>query len=809
MEYEPLLPVDEQSISTGVRPSPKHLLKIALRIKQLIDIIVPIDFDPEVVTRADSPVITQSVITLVREAAAGLGDGEPGSSSRAYQATLVFILLTVRRWYESSAEEELHDANLYLLRASAAEQIGARLIEEERDERYLFRDVLCQRYSITLHGEDTKPANALEVAVDLHATTIIATAGYQRCRTWLWRGWIVQSGTDPDNYVFYTHAANTDFKTHFHPDRIKTPQYQNLILLVFSFIYLILYTLTINTLQRSGDFDWSEGLFFAFTLGFIVDEAVKLYHVGFLYIGFWNAFNDTLYALVAISFVFRAFALNHNPESPSRIDYLITAYRLLACCAPFIWCRLLLYLESLQFFGAMLVVLSQLVKESVIFFVLLLAVSAGFFQAFIGLDSSDGSVDFLSKTSELMFMTIMGNPAYDALDNLAHPYGQILYYLFAFLICTLLLNILVALFASAYDHIYDNATEEYLALLAEKTLRFVRAPDENVYVPPLNLFELVFSTLPFEWWLSDEKFQKLNEIYLTAIYSPVLIFTAYKECRTARRIHYNRMRGLADDANERDQEWDLMDGYNSPDEDSSDDEAVHVAILRHNKLHHRRSCSSSIRTGNGHNGGLARRITIRHDTSAELDQMNAAIEAGDPDFINGLDEKVWLKRVIKHAPQIELGDKSGAGWNNYWLVKEIQLLKEDLAELKRGSDSDSGKAGAIAGITGEDIAKIVSDAVKQALAEAQSASPLSTVAESKSIKEDPVVGAEPVAEPVVEPVAEPESEVTTGTTETVEPSLTEQLSTESLGSQTQTQTGSGGSTKKKSTNKRKNKGKKA
>lgn len=751
MDEEPLLPTEENE-SSLVRPTPKHVLKIALRVKQLIDIIVPIDFDETVVKRADSPVITQRVLELVREAAGGQGNGEPGSSSRSYRATLIFVLLTVKRWYESSAEEELHDAPLYNLRASAAEEIAARLIEAEPDERYLFKQVLCQRYSIMLHGEDSAPANALEVAVDLHATTIIATAGYQRCRTWLWRGWIVQSVADADTYVFYNKANDTDFATHFHPDRIKTPQYQNLILLLFSFIYLILYTFTINTLQREGHVDWSETLFFLFTLGFILDELIKLYHVGLNYIGFWNAFNDTLYALVFVSFIFRAFALSHKSDSPTRFNYLLTAYRTLACCAPFIWCRLLLYLDSLQFFGAMIVVLSQLIKESVIFFVLLLAVSAGFFQAFIGLDSSDGSVDFLSKTTELMFMTIMGNPAYDALDDLAHPYGQILYYLFAFLICTLLLNILVALFASAYDHIYDNANEEYLALLAEKTLRFVRSPDENVYVPPLNLIEVVFSTIPFEWWLPRAQFQRLNQLYLTVIYSPVLAFTAYAESRTARRICYNRLRGLPDDANERDQEWDLLDGYDS--DDNSDDESdeggeVQLALSKSRK----------------HQGPL----NIRHETSAELEAMNLAITNGDPEFHT--DEKAWLKHVIKQAPQIELGDKSGAGWSNYWLVKEIRQLKHEVLEVKKlnvgGGELETTTAASSPGtvtVSVDDLERIVAAAVKQALTEFKEtqvpAAPSPVIEETPSVK---ATEAQEVAAPSESVEPAPESPVSPST----------------------------------------------
>lgn len=46
----------------------------------------------------------------------------------------------------------------------------------------------------------------------------------------------------------------------------------------------------------------------------------------------------------------------------------------------------------------------------------------------------------------------------------------------------ILLNVLIALYNSAYEDITDNATDEYLALFAQKTMQFVRAPDENVFI---------------------------------------------------------------------------------------------------------------------------------------------------------------------------------------------------------------------------------------------------------------------------------------------------------------------------------------
>jgi hypothetical protein len=42
---------------------------------------------------------------------------------------------------------------------------------------------------------------------------------------------------------------------------------------------------------------------------------------------------------------------------------------------------------------------------------------------------------------------------------------------------------LIALYNSAYEAISGNATDEYMATFAQKTMQFVRAPDENVFIP--------------------------------------------------------------------------------------------------------------------------------------------------------------------------------------------------------------------------------------------------------------------------------------------------------------------------------------
>lgn len=120
----------------------------------------------------------------------------------------------------------------------------------------------------------------------------------------------------------------------------------------------------------------------------------------------------------------------------------------------------------------------------------------------------------------------------------------------------LLLNILIALYNSAYEDIYENADDEYLALFAQKTMQFVRAPDENVFIAPFNLVEIVISATT-EWWMNKDTYELINDIVMGIIYSPLLFVAAYFETRTAYQICDNRARGEADD--DRIEEWEQIE----------------------------------------------------------------------------------------------------------------------------------------------------------------------------------------------------------------------------------------------------------
>lgn len=264
---------------------------------------------------------------------------------------------------------------------------------------------------------------------------VIGSSGYQKCIAYLWRGWLVQDEDDPSVFVDYKDRDNCNFLVHMDPDRMRTPRNQNAAQVLFSLIYLGLYTAAINSVNPSGELDGAEVALYVFTFAYVADELVKLYKAGYHILGFWNAFNGTLYALQTISLGFRIAGLTYSSDNPLRGKYTLVSYNLLSFVAPMFWGRLLLYLDSFRFFGAMLVVLKVMMKESVIFFALLIVVIIGFIQAFIGLDLADdnvaGDIWFMA---EAMLRAIMQSPEFGDIEGFGYPWGLILYYVFTFVV---------------------------------------------------------------------------------------------------------------------------------------------------------------------------------------------------------------------------------------------------------------------------------------------------------------------------------------------------------------------------------------
>jgi hypothetical protein len=89
-------------------------------------------------------------------------------------------------------------------------------------------------------------------------------------------------------------------------------------------------------------------------------------------------------------------------------------------------------------------------------------------------------------------------------------------------------------------------------------MQFVRAPDENVFIAPFNLVEIFLLVLPFEWWMPKVQYERLNDIVMGIIYSPLLAITAGLETRQAHHVNFNRKQGEDDDDTV--EEWEELQG---------------------------------------------------------------------------------------------------------------------------------------------------------------------------------------------------------------------------------------------------------
>lgn len=113
-------------------------------------------------------------------------------------------------------------------------------------------------------------------------------------------------------------------------------------------------------------------------------------------------------------------------------------------------------------------------RESAIFFILLFIMAIGFAQALYALDTADGETNSTGFLVNSLLQALLMSPDYgDYMQpdpRFGYPFGLIIYYSWCFIVGIVLVNVLIALFGSAYSDVSDNATDEYLTFFAGKTV---------------------------------------------------------------------------------------------------------------------------------------------------------------------------------------------------------------------------------------------------------------------------------------------------------------------------------------------------
>lgn len=391
--------------------------------------LIPLAVKESHITNPKSRIITKGVLDLVEKA----GQAEPGC--------VVFCCVYVARYFHRLCQKDLPDADVHVLRAIACEVIAKQLIERQKDEEFLYSEVLLRRYTVISGSQETDPKSTVELAVDAHITRVIASGPYNNAMQKIWSGDYLVKYAEDESLQFSptSHQHKSGFAEHFRVSRASVPRYQNLLQVALSTVFLGLYTGTVNTANDDGIMDVVEVMLFLFVLGYLCDEISKIYKVGKAYVAFWNTVNLLLYTVFAGAFVMRMIAFGMSPGSKKRVDLVIVSYQILSSAAPLMWTRMLLYLDVYRFFGVLMIVTQEMLKESLVFVALLVILVIGFLQALLGFDSADGRLDVAVKILNSVVQSGLGSPTFELYEG---SFALILYYLFTFVMSVILLNIL-------------------------------------------------------------------------------------------------------------------------------------------------------------------------------------------------------------------------------------------------------------------------------------------------------------------------------------------------------------------------------
>ncbi|GAA5842733.1 hypothetical protein JCM3766R1_005766 [Sporobolomyces carnicolor] len=505
---------------------PKTVTRIVTRIQALCLELLPIQVDLAELTSPTSSILTKDAVDAFSKIA---GD---------FDHCLPFALLQARRFFAIQQRINPADSDENEGRKLACEALARKIIgRTPRQEQY---SILSARFTVMEDdGDESLPLSALESALDQHAIYFLSSNEAQRCIFALWKGLLVQTATDGKNgsiieYQLYKHAdTKGGFLSCYNADRIGVPRYQFYFRIWLWIVFIAAYTVAIQTPERG--FGVEDVVLYIQVLGYMVEDLVKIYKIGWwACIGFWQIVNYMIYALSIIAFAYRC--ADWGTSSTERSDrFRMLSFQFLSCAAPLVWAKVLTIFDLFQFFGTLQIVTWRMLKESAVFFVLLALFGVGFGQALMGLDVADERRDSTETVINTLIQALLGSPNFDEYDRGASswPFGLVLYYVWSTTCIVILLNVLIALFGSAYQECVDESEPTFLAFFAGKTLSSIRAPDTYVYPAPFNLIETFI--LPLEWVLSRENYAKLNRWLMSFLFCIPLCVIALFESHLDRK----------------------------------------------------------------------------------------------------------------------------------------------------------------------------------------------------------------------------------------------------------------------------------
>ncbi|KAJ3741523.1 calcium activated cation channel [Lentinula detonsa] len=506
------------------KPSPQTLTKLVKRLRALTLKLLPVEVDPKAINEPTSRIITPQVISAYRAAA---GD---------FDEALPYCLLRARAEFMWDADHNAADYDENFGRAIACEVLARRIVHLNVPER--LAAVMATRYThIQIDGDESDPASALEMAIDSHCTIFLSSSESQDVVNSLWKGDLIQKMNEKFDvdYVSYSESQTGSFWSHVNPSRLCVPRYQNFFRIVVWLFFLVVYSQAVRQpVERLADpsytntMDAWEVILYVIALSTLVEDMNRLFKllrfVTWRAFSFWNIVASVTNSLLLAAFILRMVGLHDNTDYSATLR--LNSFQVLSFVAPFIWMRLITVFDGYKYVGMMQICVARMLQESSIFFALLSILALGFGQAMYALDAADGTTEAPSGVVNALVQALLQSPDFSRYAS--SPSGLTMYYLWNVVTVIVLLNVLISLFASAYQDVVDDAEAQYLAFFAGKTVGMIRAPDSYVYPAPFNLIE-TFLVSPFEYWFSEKRYAKLNRIIMSVLFFIPLTVIAFYE----------------------------------------------------------------------------------------------------------------------------------------------------------------------------------------------------------------------------------------------------------------------------------------
>ncbi|WVO13318.1 hypothetical protein L204_100932 [Cryptococcus depauperatus] len=526
---------DQRSLvsARSVAPEPDTVIKLIKRCRAMILKLLPVEVEMSQITDATSSVITPEVIESFARSGGDFGEVVP------------FALLRVKAIFTAEAYSNPADWGESLCRGTAAEVLARRIVHTLPIDR--LESVMSTRYRYReSDGDNSAPTSALETAIDQHCAIFLSSSEAQHVVNSLWRGdWVQQNNENMDiDYVPYEPVESRSFWDHVDPGRLSVPRYQSMFRIVVWLVFLFVYSQSVQSpLESFNDersMDGYEIALYVMAMAFLIEESVKMFKIiriaprPLATVGFWTVVNIITDCLLLTAFALRMAGLFIDTKQSDQSQSLhFRSFQVLSCVAPFIWMKLLTVFDGFKTVGTLQVVVTRMLRESTIFFILLAIMGAGFVQSLYALDAADGESGGGGIVVNNLIQALLGSPDFESpSERFGYPFGLIVFYGWNFVATIILVNVLIALFGSAYSDITDNETEEYLVFFSHKTIDLIRAPDSYVYPAPFNLVEAVFIA-PLESVLSPDTYITLNRYVMTSIFFVPLLLIALFESQIA------------------------------------------------------------------------------------------------------------------------------------------------------------------------------------------------------------------------------------------------------------------------------------